>query len=92
VRNTTIVREYPADYVPGAEPYYPVPTQASQDLYRKYQQLSQRETNAYFIGRLATYRYYNMDQIVASALGCFENQIVPRTLGTPAKEIHSRAA
>src|SRR5208283_2427785 len=58
--NTTIVREYPADYGPGVEPYYPVPTPQSQELYEKYQQLSQRKPNTFFLGRLATYRYYNM--------------------------------
>jgi len=75
--NTTIVREYPVDDGPDAEPYYPVPTQPSQNLYLKYRQLSQRESKTFFIGRLANYRYYNMDQVVAATLDCFEKKIVP---------------
>lgn len=90
--NTTIVREYPADHSPGTEPYYPVPMQANQDLYQRYQQLSQRESNTFFIGRLATYRYYNMDQVVAAVLSCFENQIVPATRGQRTVKVHGKAA
>ena len=74
--NTTIVREYPVDYGPDREPYYPVPTPASQDLYRKYQRLAAREPNTFFVGRLANYRYYNMDQVVETALRLFEKQII----------------
>jgi UDP-galactopyranose mutase len=84
--NTTVVREYPADYGPGTEPYYPVPTRANQDLYQQYQRLSQRESNTFFIGRLATYRYYNMDQVVAGALSCFEKQIVSAVGNVPQQE------
>jgi UDP-galactopyranose mutase len=90
--NTTIVREYPADYGPGAEPYYPVPSPASQELYGKYRQLSEREPNAFFLGRLASYRYYNMDQIAASALECFEKRILPMTLGWSAAKVQEKAA
>jgi UDP-galactopyranose mutase len=66
--NTTIVREYPADYDESSEPYYPVPFQESKDLYTKYKQLADKEENVSFTGRLATYRYYNMDQVVGMAL------------------------
>ncbi len=66
--NTTIVREYPDDYGPGKEPYYPVPAPDSAAIYRKYKELADRESNVSFIGRLATYRYYNMDQVVGMAL------------------------
>jgi UDP-galactopyranose mutase len=66
--NTTIVREYPEDYGPGKEPYYPVPAPDSAAIYRKYKELADRESNVSFIGRLATYRYYNMDQVVGMAL------------------------
>ena len=65
---STIVREFPADYSPGQEPYYPVPTAASQALYKHYEALAAREEHVTFVGRLATYRYYNMDQIVELAL------------------------
>lgn len=66
--NTTIVKEFPADYSPGSEPYYPIPFQESKNLYAKYKALADNEPNVSFIGRLATYRYYNMDQVVAMAL------------------------
>jgi UDP-galactopyranose mutase len=62
---TSIVREYPS--VEG-EPYYPVPRPENQELCRRYQELASCERHMYFVGRLAQYRYYNMDQVVAAAL------------------------
>lgn len=70
--NTTIVREYPAAFVSGMEPYYPVPSPASQALHARYEARARVEKNVTFVGRLATYRYYNMDQVVAAALAEFE--------------------
>lgn len=62
---TSIVREFPkAD----GDPYYPIPTTENQSLYQKYKELAEGESNTFFIGRLAEYRYYNMDQVVAAAL------------------------
>lgn len=70
---TTIVREYPDDFIPDKrEPYYPIPNDETAALYRKYKTLADAEKNVYFVGRLATYRYYNMDQVVGMALSCFE--------------------
>jgi UDP-galactopyranose mutase len=66
--NTTIVREFPEDFGPGKEPYYPVPFEESKQLYAKYKQLADKEKNVSFIGRLATYRYYNMDQVIGMSL------------------------
>ena len=66
--NTTIVREYPDDYTPGKEAYYPIPTPETATLYRKYADKAAELSNVSFIGRLATYRYYNMDQVVGMAL------------------------
>jgi UDP-galactopyranose mutase len=66
--NTTIVREYPEDFGPGKEPYYPIPAPDAAALYREYKKLADAETGVSFIGRLATYRYYNMDQVVGMAL------------------------
>jgi UDP-galactopyranose mutase len=66
--NTTIVREFPEDFSPGKEPYYPVPFDESKLLYAKYKELGDKEERVSFIGRLATYRYYNMDQVVGMAL------------------------
>jgi UDP-galactopyranose mutase len=65
---TTIVREYPKTWTPGAEPFYPVPAADAKALYQRYAELAAREENVSFIGRLATYRYYNMDQVTGMAL------------------------
>jgi len=69
---TTIVREYPEDFGPGMEPYYPIPTSDSETLYRRYKELSATEENVSFVGRLARYRYFNMDQVTAMALKEFD--------------------
>ena len=69
---TTIVREYPEDFGPGKEAYYPVPAPDSKELYDKYATKAQGEKGVTFVGRLATYRYYNMDQVVAMALTEYE--------------------
>jgi UDP-galactopyranose mutase len=62
---TTIVREYPrAD----GDPYYPIPRPENEALYERYRALADATPNVTFVGRLATYRYYNMDQVVAQAL------------------------
>jgi len=70
--NTTIVREFPDDYGPGKEPYYPIPAPDTALIYQQYAELAKSEANVSFIGRLATYRYYNMDQVVGMALAEFE--------------------
>jgi len=69
---TTIVREYPQDFGPGREPYYPIPAPDARALYERYAERAATEPNVSFVGRLATYRYYNMDQIVGMALAEFE--------------------
>ena len=70
--STTIVREYPQDYGPGREPYYPIPAPDAKALYHKYADRAAADRNVTFVGRLATYRYYNMDQVVGTALTEFE--------------------
>lgn len=67
---TTVVYEYPTA---DGDPYYPVPRKENTDLYNKYRQLTKDLTNVYFTGRLATYKYYNMDQVVAQSLALFKN-------------------
>ena len=83
---TTIVREYPQNFGPGREPYYPIPAPDAKALYAKYADRAALEKNVSFVGRLATYRYYNMDQIVGMALAEFDrlrDQISKKTtLGT----------
>ena len=64
-QGTSIVREYPQA---EGDPYYPVPNPANEALYRRYAELADAERNVTFVGRLAQYRYYNMDQIVAAAI------------------------
>jgi UDP-galactopyranose mutase len=66
---TIVSREYASD---NGEPYYPIPAPESRELYRKYDLLAQRTPGVTFVGRLAEYRYYNMDQAVASALQAAE--------------------
>ena len=81
---TSIVREYP---MAEGDPYYPIPNPANEALFKRYQALAEREAESacpvHFIGRLAQYRYYNMDQVVASALALCERLIgsaVPQPL------------
>lgn len=69
---TTIVREYPENFGPGQEPYYPIPAPDARALYQKYSERATLEKNVTFVGRLATYRYYNMDQVVGMALAEFD--------------------
>jgi UDP-galactopyranose mutase len=72
---TSIVREFPTDWDLSKEPYYPVPAPDAAAAYRKYAALAKAETNTTFIGRLATYRYYNMDQVTGMALAASEKLI-----------------
>jgi UDP-galactopyranose mutase len=62
---TSIVREYPKAQ---GEPYYPIPRPENEALYKRYQELANAEAEVKFVGRLAQYRYYNMDQVVGAAL------------------------
>ena len=66
---TSVVFEYPKA---EGDPYYPVPRAENAALYAKYKELANREPNVYFVGRLATYKYYNMDQVIAQALVTFK--------------------
>ena len=65
---TTITYEYPSA---EGDPYYPIPRPENQELFKKYEALADETENVTFVGRLATYRYYNMDQIVGQALATF---------------------
>ncbi|MBV9296007.1 MAG: UDP-galactopyranose mutase [Acidobacteriaceae bacterium] len=62
---TAVVYEYPTS---EGDPYYPVPTPENAALYKRYAELAAATEGVHFVGRLATYRYYNMDQVVAQAL------------------------
>lgn len=69
---TSIVFEYPAS---EGDPYYPIPTDKNEILFKRYEQLAQEEKCVTFVGRLAEYRYYNMDQVVGAALSSAEKLI-----------------
>lgn len=71
---TYITREYPCDWQPGQEAYYPVNNARNQELYAQYAKLAQNERNVIFGGRLAEYKYYDMDDVIASALKCVKEQ------------------
>jgi len=66
---TAIVYEYPKA---EGDPYYPVPQPENAELYNQYKKLADQTPNVHFVGRLATYRYYNMDQVVAQALTLYK--------------------
>lgn len=65
---TVISREYSLEWNPEAEPYYPVNDSKNSALYEKYKALAQKNSKTIFGGRLAEYRYYDMDAVIASAL------------------------
>lgn len=69
-----ISKEYPSDFKPGDEPYYPVNNEQNQALYSQYKALAEKEPNVIFGGRLAEYKYYDMDQVFASALECVQDE------------------
>jgi UDP-galactopyranose mutase len=66
--NTHITREYPTDWVAGETPYYPINDARNTDIYLKYAELAKLEKKYIFGGRLAEYRYYDMHQVIGSAL------------------------
>ena len=76
---TTITYEFPTAV---GDPYYPIPCAANQALYKKYEALSLQTPNVHFVGRLASYRYYNMDQVVAQALSTYR-RIAARERAAP---------
>jgi UDP-galactopyranose mutase len=69
---TSIAREYPQA---EGDPYYPVPSTESELLFKRYEALGKAEKNVTFVGRLAQYRYYNMDQVVGAALTASKNLV-----------------
>ena len=65
---TVISREYPTEWKPGMEPYYPINDVQNSELFAKYRSLAQKETNVFFGGRLGNYKYYDMDKTIEAAL------------------------
>lgn len=80
---TSISYEYPSAV---GDPYYPIPMAENQALFKKYQALADRTPGVHFVGRLATYRYYNMDQVVGQALALHRRLHAPHSVGRVAAE------
>ncbi|WP_407270301.1 UDP-galactopyranose mutase [Radiobacillus sp. PE A8.2] len=66
--STVITEEYPMEWKPGDEPYYPINDEKNNGVYKKYKDLADNETKVIFGGRLATYKYYDMHQVIGAAL------------------------
>ncbi|PSJ37041.1 UDP-galactopyranose mutase [Allosphingosinicella deserti] len=79
---TSITYEYPSA---EGDPYYPIPRAENQELFKKYEALADATSNVTFVGRLATYRYYNMDQVVGQALSAFRKIDARKKAATAAK-------
>ena len=76
---TSITTEYPAA---EGDPYYPIPRDENQRLYKRYEALANAEQNTLFVGRLATYKYYNMDQVVGQALATWRKRTSTQDVNT----------
>eukprot|EP00405_Crypthecodinium_cohnii_P020647 CAMPEP_0206473668 /NCGR_PEP_ID=MMETSP0324_2-20121206/33020_1 /ASSEMBLY_ACC=CAM_ASM_000836 /TAXON_ID=2866 /ORGANISM="Crypthecodinium cohnii, Strain Seligo" /LENGTH=462 /DNA_ID=CAMNT_0053948677 /DNA_START=142 /DNA_END=1530 /DNA_ORIENTATION=- len=70
VKGSLIAKETSSDV---GEPYYPVPNKKNQDLYEKYRELAEKESEVCFVGRLASYKYFNMDQAILNALEIYDS-------------------
>jgi UDP-galactopyranose mutase len=81
---TSVVYEYPTA---EGDPYYPIPRPENRLLYKKYESLAENMSNTFFTGRLGTYKYYNMDQVVAQSLALFERL----TLSNVKREMNGHA-
>jgi len=72
-KKTVITYEYPDEWSPGKEAFYPINDEKNNSIYRKYKELSEKDKNIIFGGRLAEYKYYDMHQIIGSALNKVKN-------------------
>ena len=71
---TIITREYPVEWNKNNEPYYPINDDKNNKIYNKYKELALKERNVIFGGRLAEYKYYNMDNVIECALNCVKKE------------------
>ena len=71
---TVITREYPDTWTKEKIPYYPINNERNNKLYEEYKKLAEKENKVIFGGRLGQYKYYDMDDVIMSALECVENQ------------------
>lgn len=92
-KKTSLVYEFPRA---EGDPYYPIPRPENTVLYRQYQALAEEQKNVHFVGRLATYKYYNMDQVVAQALTLYKKlrsaQEIPVVITSPLAAARSQEA
>ena len=72
---TVISKEFSSEWKPGDEPYYPVNDEKNSELYLKYRSLAENEKSVFFGGRLGEYKYYDMDQTIASAIDFADRMI-----------------
>ena len=72
---TVITREYPADWKPGDEPYYPINDQRNSELYERYCALAGQQDDVVFAGRLGGYKYYDMDKCIAAAFELVKSEL-----------------
>ncbi|WP_283170303.1 UDP-galactopyranose mutase [Curtanaerobium respiraculi] len=72
---TVVTREYPADWKPGDEPYYPINDEANSALYARYEDLAKSEGEVVFAGRLGGYKYYDMDKAIDAAFDLVEREL-----------------
>jgi UDP-galactopyranose mutase len=80
---TSVTYEYPSA---EGDPYYPIPREENQALFKRYEALAVAQTDVIFVGRLATYRYYNMDQVVGQALATYRKAFVDRQPAQPVSQ------
>mgnify|MGYP004603077273 CR=1 FL=1 len=73
---TVITREYPATWNKGDEPYYPINNDKNNELYSKYKELADKEENVIFGGRLAEYKYYDMNNVIEKALEAVNKEFI----------------
>ncbi|HEY8383318.1 MAG TPA: UDP-galactopyranose mutase [Microvirga sp.] len=90
-QKTALTYEYPSA---EGDPYYPIPKPENQELFKKYERLALATPDVWFVGRLATYRYYNMDQIVGQALATFRriNEALPVGADTSSVQVMKQAS
>ncbi len=84
---TIIFREYPMDWKPGLEAFYPVNDERNHSLLQKYQHLAETNPNILFCGRLGAYKYWDMDKAVAMSLEGFESSIARRHTWTTSLQL-----
>ena len=72
---TVVTREYPADWQPGDEPYYPINDERNTAMYQRYESFAAEEGNVIFAGRLGGYKYYDMDKAIDAAMDLVEREL-----------------